>query len=81
LKDTGIITAIKKEAKYVLDNGPEPWSPEAIAMKRYMLIDALEDFIGSSKAFVSVLPPLISTKVQETLPNKHTLFVLSERAV
>ncbi|SHK73004.1 nucleotidyltransferase domain-containing protein [Alicyclobacillus tolerans] len=49
LKDSGIIDAIKSEAKKILENGPDRWSLETIAMKRYMLSDALDDFIGSSK--------------------------------
>ncbi|WP_419185662.1 nucleotidyltransferase domain-containing protein [Ferroacidibacillus organovorans] len=49
LKDSGIIDAIKSEAKKLFENGPDRWSLETIAMKRYMLSDALDDFIGSSK--------------------------------
>ncbi len=49
LKDSGTIDAIKFEAKQLLDNGPAPWSVETITMKRYMLSDALDDFIGSSR--------------------------------
>ncbi|MCI0184367.1 nucleotidyltransferase domain-containing protein [Sulfoacidibacillus ferrooxidans] len=49
LKDLGIIDAIKCEAKQLLENGPDRWSLDTIAMKRYMLSDALDDFVGSSK--------------------------------
>jgi len=49
LKDSDIISAIKYEAKQFLEKGPDPWSLDTIAMKRYMLSDALEDFIGSSR--------------------------------
>lgn len=48
LKDDGIIESIKKEAKELLDKGPEKWSAETIKIKRYFITDALEDFIGSS---------------------------------
>lgn len=47
LKDLGIIHAIKSEAKQLLENGPDPWSLETITMKRYMVSDTLDDFVGS----------------------------------
>lgn len=47
LKDVGIINAIKLEAKNLLERGPEPWAQDTIALKRYRITDALEDFIGS----------------------------------
>lgn len=49
LHDSGIIDAIKYEANQLLEIGPDRWSLETIAMKRYMLSDALDDFIGSSR--------------------------------
>lgn len=46
LKDTDIVEDIKREARALLDSGPEAWSDETIEMKRYFLTDALEDLIG-----------------------------------
>jgi predicted nucleotidyltransferase len=48
LKDDGMIDSIKKEAKALLDNGPEEWSMEIINTKRYFITDALDDFLGCS---------------------------------
>jgi predicted nucleotidyltransferase len=48
LKDDGIIDSLKKEAKDLLEKGPEEWSAEIINTKRYFLTDALDDFKGSS---------------------------------
>lgn len=48
LKDDGIMDSIKKEAKEILDNGPQEWSVETINTKRYFITDALDDFIGCS---------------------------------
>ncbi len=48
LKDLGIIEPIKKEAKSILDAGPEKWTQEVIRMKRYFMTDVLEDFIGAN---------------------------------
>lgn len=48
LKDDGIINSIKKEAKEILDKGPEEWSVETIKTKQYFISDALDDFIGCS---------------------------------
>ena len=47
LKDEGIIEPIKKEAKAILDNGPERWTEQEILTKRYFITDVLDDFIGS----------------------------------
>ncbi|MEH7506032.1 nucleotidyltransferase domain-containing protein [Neobacillus drentensis] len=46
LKDEGIIVSIKKEAKEILEKGPERWTEETIKTKRYFITDALDDFIG-----------------------------------
>ncbi|WP_353047938.1 nucleotidyltransferase domain-containing protein [Exiguobacterium sp. s122] len=46
LKDTNIVEDIKREARTLLDNGPEAWSDETIEMKRYFLTDTLDDLIG-----------------------------------
>ncbi len=46
LKDEGILVAIKKEAKDILDKGPERWSKEIVTTKRYFITDALDDFLG-----------------------------------
>lgn len=46
IKDDGIIDSIKKEAKELLDKGPEEWTAEMIKTKRYFITDALDDFIG-----------------------------------
>ena len=48
LVDTGIIELIKSEAQKLLDEGPAKWTAETIDLKRYMLTDALDDFIGST---------------------------------
>lgn len=48
LRDSGIIDAIKQEAKALLANGPEEWTAAAIRTKRYFLTDTLDDFIGCS---------------------------------
>lgn len=48
LKDSGILEAIKQEAKDLLAKGPEEWSVETIRIKRYFITDALDDFIGCS---------------------------------
>ncbi len=47
LRDEGILESIKKEAKDILENGPEKWSEEMIRTKRYFITDALDDLIGS----------------------------------
>ncbi|MGG0664272.1 nucleotidyltransferase domain-containing protein [Viridibacillus arvi] len=46
LKDEGNIQPIKREAKEILDKGPERWSEEIITTKRYFITDVLDDFIG-----------------------------------
>ena len=46
LKDTNIVEDIKREARALLDSGPEAWSNETIEMKRYFLTDTLDDLIG-----------------------------------
>lgn len=46
LKNERIIDAIKKEAKEILDLGPEKWTEEEIRTKRYFITDVLDDFIG-----------------------------------
>ncbi|EGA90974.1 hypothetical protein GPDM_02490 [Planococcus donghaensis MPA1U2] len=46
LKDNGMITAIKQEARKLLETGPKEWSTETIVQKRYFLTDSLDDFIG-----------------------------------
>ncbi|WP_261130569.1 nucleotidyltransferase domain-containing protein [Bacillus sp. Marseille-Q3570] len=48
LKGKEIIDPIKKEAKGMLEEGPEEWSSETIRLKRYFITDTLDDFIGSS---------------------------------
>ncbi|MGG2024478.1 nucleotidyltransferase domain-containing protein [Gottfriedia sp. S16(2024)] len=48
LKDEGVISDIKKEAKELLDQGPKKWSEETIKIKRYFITDVLNDFIGCS---------------------------------
>ncbi|ANU23077.1 nucleotidyltransferase domain-containing protein [Planococcus donghaensis] len=46
LKDNGMITAIKEEARRLLETGPKEWSAETVVQKRYFLTDSLDDFIG-----------------------------------
>ena len=48
LKDEGNIEAIKKEAKGILEKGPEKWSEATINTKRYFITDCLDDFLGSN---------------------------------
>ncbi|PMC33901.1 nucleotidyltransferase domain-containing protein [Bacillus sp. UMB0899] len=48
LRDVGILESIKKEAKEILEKGPEIWSKEMINTKRYFITDALDDFSGSN---------------------------------
>jgi hypothetical protein len=48
LVDTGIVDLIKREAQELLDEGPALWTAETIELKRYMLTDALDDFLGST---------------------------------
>ncbi|MEH7583291.1 nucleotidyltransferase domain-containing protein [Priestia megaterium] len=48
LVDNGIVKSIKKEAKHLLEKGPEKWPEETIRLKRYFISDALDDLIGSS---------------------------------
>lgn len=46
LKDTGILSDIRKEAKDLLEQGPKEWSKEVIDMKSYFITDVLDDLIG-----------------------------------
>ncbi|MRX72420.1 nucleotidyltransferase domain-containing protein [Bacillus lacus] len=46
LKDTGVLSEIRKEAKELLEQGPKEWSKETIDLKRYFITDALDDLIG-----------------------------------
>lgn len=48
LRDEGILESIKKEAKDILEKGPEIWSEEIVSTKRYFITDALDDFLGSN---------------------------------
>lgn len=48
IKDSGIMDAIKEEAKQLLKMGPEEWTKDMIRTKQYFISDALDDFIGSS---------------------------------
>ncbi|MFS0779397.1 nucleotidyltransferase domain-containing protein [Neobacillus sp. 3P2-tot-E-2] len=71
LKDSGIIEAIKQEAKDLLAKGPEEWSAETIRIKRYFITDALDDFIGCSmraeEIFIAnTLAELVSEFVMRT---------------
>ncbi|WP_432361931.1 nucleotidyltransferase domain-containing protein [Sporosarcina sp. UB5] len=47
LKDSGILSIIKNEAAELLNEGPAPWSEQTLLTKRYMLTDALGDFLGT----------------------------------
>ncbi|MCC3357229.1 nucleotidyltransferase domain-containing protein [Bacillus sp. REN16] len=49
LKDDGILDSIKNEAKEILSNGPDEWTRETIDLKRYLITDTLDDFIGSER--------------------------------
>ena len=46
LKDEDVMGSIKKEARELLENGPEEWTEETIKIKRYFISDTLDDFIG-----------------------------------
>lgn len=46
LKDTGVLSAIRKEAKDLIEQGPEDWTKETIDIKRYFVTDVLDDLIG-----------------------------------
>ncbi|WP_416150107.1 nucleotidyltransferase domain-containing protein [Salipaludibacillus sp. HK11] len=46
LKDKGVLPEIIKEAKELLEQGPEEWSKQTIDIKRYFITDALDDLIG-----------------------------------
>ncbi|HZH58233.1 MAG TPA: nucleotidyltransferase domain-containing protein [Metabacillus sp.] len=48
LRDEGILESIKKEAKDIIEKGPEIWSEEIVSTKRYFITDALDDFLGSN---------------------------------
>ncbi|WP_059106222.1 nucleotidyltransferase domain-containing protein [Shouchella shacheensis] len=71
LKDDGIIDSIKKEARALLDQGPEEWAAETVKTKRYFITDTLDDFIGcSSRAeelfIANTLAELVSEFVLRT---------------
>ena len=71
LKDEGIIGVIKKEAKEMLDNGPERWTEDIIRTKRYFITDVLDDFIGCSNRaeeifIANTLADLLQTFVLRT---------------
>jgi hypothetical protein len=71
LKDSGIMEAIKQEAKDLLAKGPAEWSAETIRIKRYFITDALDDFIGCSmrgeEIFIAnTLAELVSEFVMRT---------------
>ncbi|MDR4886137.1 nucleotidyltransferase domain-containing protein [Fredinandcohnia sp. QZ13] len=46
LKNNGLIEGIKKEAKELLDIGPDEWTKETVDLKRYFITDTLDDFMG-----------------------------------
>lgn len=49
LKGEQYINQVKKEAKQLLDAGPETWTLETIDIKRYFITDTLEDLEGTNK--------------------------------
>ncbi|MGN8646793.1 nucleotidyltransferase domain-containing protein [Gracilibacillus sp. HCP3S3_G5_1] len=69
IKDKGIIKAIKKEARELLDQGPEAWSTETLNTKRYFITDALDDLIGSDNRAESLF-------IANTLAEQISEFVL-----
>ena len=69
LKDEGVIALIKKEAKELIENGPEEWSAETIQTKRYFITDALDDFKGSNARFEDIF-------IANTLAELASEFVL-----
>lgn len=48
IRDHGILGAIRKEADFLIMQGPESWSSQEIAVKRYFISDTLDDFIGTN---------------------------------
>jgi len=69
LTDKGIISAIKEEARRLLEQGPEPWLKETIVLKRYFITDALDDFIGATDRAEEIF-------IANTLAEKLHEFVL-----
>ncbi|HEX6922809.1 MAG TPA: nucleotidyltransferase domain-containing protein [Bacillales bacterium] len=48
IRDDGFAPQLKKEARELLEKGPEPWTKEQILLKRYSISDLLDDLEGSS---------------------------------
>ncbi|WP_423406838.1 nucleotidyltransferase domain-containing protein [Heyndrickxia sp. MSNUG] len=74
LKDSEILPAIREEAAVIIENGPELWTEKEIEMKRYIITDTLDDFIGSTKRaeelfIANALADLLHEFVLRT--NKH----------
>lgn len=65
LRDTGVLTDIRKEAKALLEQGPEEWSKETMDLKRYFISDALDDLIGSQDRGEALF---IANKLGELVP-------------
>lgn len=49
LKDRGILEALKHQAAFVLEKGPEQWTASTIDFNRYFITDVLDDFVGSGE--------------------------------
>ncbi|HEU5139847.1 MAG TPA: nucleotidyltransferase domain-containing protein [Bacillales bacterium] len=49
IKDDGFADQLKKEARDLLEKGPEPWTETDILMKRYGISDLLDDLEGSDE--------------------------------
>jgi len=48
LKGKEILEPIRKEARQLMEAGPDEWPEETVTTKRYFITDLLDDFIGSS---------------------------------
>jgi hypothetical protein len=47
IQDNGKSSTFKAAAEKLLSAGPQEWNPPTITLKRYLLTDLLDDFVGS----------------------------------
>lgn len=80
LRDTGVLTDIRKEAKALLEQGPEEWSKETMDMKRYFISDALDDLIGSQdRGEVLFIANKLGELVSEFILRSHRKWIGSSK--
>jgi hypothetical protein len=48
LKGNEELQEVKQQAEDLLNKGPEKWSEGTVTMKRYIITDALDDFLGAT---------------------------------